>query len=430
MKKNLGMLIFLFAFYSNIHAGNSNQKYIPPQPFMNLFFDFAGIKFGFYPTDRLEGRISASQALIDSELALAPKNNQDGPLLLFINWDLYIYDENRNLLLNENYTSNPKQGVFEMGSLAHVMPALAYYVQVKENGSDAWRKGLKTMLDDLRAIKKLNSQKHNNWFDKLNARSWHPIKNNILNMVDYACSLTGNYIQYVLKTGDLNKKSFQEKFLLRADSDYPIPYQNVVIGSFMLTVLETLNSLDNKVTKLDINWAGAKIVVRNAIGTNFNAGAIAESNWVLPLVKALSGGKVTDEQIVLAPYAGLRSDLGKKKLSKDSFIYYRDKAWARPINEEMTAKKVFPFIPDLPKQKRKSLPGDYGVTKADDIASFVIRLKDTLSDRTKQIVNSVGYWLPGEYQAKKGQITKMDIPGVTTGFPKGVEGYPAHSPDF
>ena len=74
---------------------------------------------------------------------------------------------------------------------------------------------------------------------------------------------------------------------------------------------------------------------------------------------------------------------------------------------------------------RAAIPGDYNFSKKDDIDDFVIRLKHSLSDATEMLSNATAYWMAGELAAKNWDYNKIDIPGLTTGFPEGITAYPA-----
>ena len=56
---------------------------------------------------------------------------------------------------------------------------------------------------------------------------------------------------------------------------------------------------------------------------------------------------------------------------------------------------------------------------------FVIRLKYSLSDANEMLSNATAYWMAGELAAKNWDYNKIDIPGLTTGFPEGITAYPA-----
>ena len=65
---------------------------------------------------------------------------------------------------------------------------------------------------------------------------------------------------------------------------------------------------------------------------------------------------------------------------------------------------------------------------AEDIGDFVQRLKKSFGDKTQLLSNTIGFWVPGELAAKGFDPAAVDIPGLTTGFPEGVDAYPADSP--
>lgn len=44
--------------------------------------------------------------------------------------------------------------------------------------------------------------------------------------------------------------------------------------------------------------------------------------------------------------------------------------------------------------------------------------------------NTVGFWIAGEAVAKGWDLTKMNIPGLTHGFPDGLDDYPMTAPEI
>ena len=70
------------------------------------------------------------------------------------------------------------------------------------------------------------------------------------------------------------------------------------------------------------------------------------------------------------------------------------------------------------------LPGDPGTTPADAIDQFMIRMKHSLRDAREMLSNTVAFWMVQELADKEWNVGKVNIPGLTTGFPPGVPGYP------
>ena len=71
-----------------------------------------------------------------------------------------------------------------------------------------------------------------------------------------------------------------------------------------------------------------------------------------------------------------------------------------------------------------SWPGDPGFTSADNISDFMIRLKHSLRDEKEMLSNTVGFWMAQELGDNGWDPSKVDVPGLTSGFPAGVQGYP------
>jgi hypothetical protein len=89
---------------------------------------------------------------------------------------------------------------------------------------------------------------------------------------------------------------------------------------------------------------------------------------------------------------------------------------------------VFASIPTIYLPDRPPLPGDYFVTPAGAIDEFMIRMKHSLRDAREMLSNTVAFWMVQELARRSWDAGTVDIPGLTTGFPAGVSGYPAVTP--
>ena len=68
------------------------------------------------------------------------------------------------------------------------------------------------------------------------------------------------------------------------------------------------------------------------------------------------------------------------------------------------------------------------MTQAGAIDQFMIRMKHSLRDAREMLSNTVAFWMVRELANKNWVAGAVEIPGVTTGFPGGVAGYPAVTP--
>ncbi|MCE0721684.1 DUF5624 domain-containing protein [Legionella resiliens] len=409
----------------NEGGNTANTGYVTPQAFWSLYYDFTGNGEAQYP----KGKINISQTLFQSELKknrnLAQQDH--GSLILFINSTLYIYNSDGQLELEQLMRTAPNSGFTEMTAVSHIGPALMYLAKIKENGESNWKSQMEILLKDVKAVKKINAQTENNWLEHVNAPAWKPHLTLIHNMIDYACSMAGNYMSEVLRgkqTFDMN--SLQNNFL-DGNNIYPIPYNNVMVGTFMLTALQSMDELHRKIAPLNTDWSSAKVIIRFVAGSNVSAGLTKDSNWLVPFVEALSNYTLPSDRIYIAPYAAVKSSLGEHQMPRTDYDYYNN-IWASRHNRTLIANKVFTHIPSIFLPDRPSIPGDYAYSKQPKIEDFLIRLKFSLAEPTQMLSNTVGFWMAGELAAKNWDYNKISIPGITTGFPQGISAYPSDNP--
>lgn len=425
----LTLLSMLLVTHMALAGANNHLKhntFTTPKPFMDLFYDFTGSTLPGYP----KGKINASQSLLNVVKPHLSSPSEAGPLILFVNSSFYIYDASGKRQLAMQLRASQHTGFFPMTAISHIGPAIAYYAKVKEEGGTDWKAGLNQLLKDINAVRRLNQSTKDNWLDTLHEPIFMQHRKAIQNMVDYACAMSGNYISEVLKGKPFTEDRVYQDFYHHSAKRFPIPYNTVMVGTFMLTATETLDSIYRAVKGVSLNWSSARVLVRNVAGQNLTAGVSKESNWLVPLIINLSDGKLAENRVFIAPYAKVVPSLGKQKLPQKDLDYYRLTVWGTTYNRVSIAKRVFTAIPNIESDSLKSLPGNYDNTPPSDMLAFMKRLKYTLSEPTEMLSNSVAFWMVGEFAAKRGNLKKIIIPGLTMGFPKGIKAYPTHSPEI
>ncbi|APF03617.1 TPA: DUF5624 domain-containing protein [Legionella pneumophila] len=411
---------------NSVSSNVLNNIYVTPQAFWDLYFDFTGDETPGYP----KGKINISQTLFQSEMkknnSLAQQN--EGQLILFINSTLYIYNSDRQLELKQLMRTAPNSGFTEMTAISHIGPALMYLAKIKENGDASWKSQMENLLKDIQAVKVINAQTPNNWLEQVNAPAWKPHLTTIHNMIDYACSMAGNYMSDVLNEKlSFNITSLQNDFL-NGNKTYPIPYNNVMVGTFMLTALQSMDQLHSKISQLKIDWPYAKVIIRFVAGSNVSAGVSKGSNWLVPFVQALSNNTLATDRIYITPYAAVKSSLGAQELTQADYNYYNNTVWGARHNRTIIANEVFTNITSIFLPDRPAIPGDYTYSKQPKIEDFLMRLKFSLAEPTEMLSNTVGFWMAGELAEKNWNYNKISIPGITTGFPQGISTYPNNNP--
>jgi Domain of unknown function (DUF5624) len=274
-------------------------------------------------------------------------------------------------------------------------------------------------------VRALNAQASDNWLDRLNQGAWSAYKAQIRNIVDYACARTLDYISGLGDGARFTTAGVNDDFFNGTSAAYPIPFVNVMIGTFMLEALRGAANTQTALTRLKLDWPRAMALVMSRAGTNVSSGLTEGTNWLVLFLKAVSGFTLPDDRIKIVPYAQVRPSLGQAQLAGADLAYYVDRVWGPLFYRTIVSDLVFASIPTIYLPDRPPLPGDYDVTKAGAIDQFMIRMKHSLRDDREMISNTVAFWMVPELARKNWDASAVDIPGLTIGFPAGVAGYPA-----
>jgi len=404
--------------------GTNASGYTTPQAFLDLYFDFSGSQAADYP----KGKIPIGLLLSQSEQGTTKTASSPGPLILVVSSGLYVYSvADGKLLGSASFRASRNSGFYQMTSVSHVGPAVSYLAQIKANGDARWKPALLSLLKHLRAVRQLNAVTEGHWLDRLDSPIWSAHKTKVRNMVDYACAKAGNYLYSVRDGKDLSLEAVQKNFLSGTSEEFPISYNAVMVATFMLSAIEGAYTVYESLTDVNIDWSNAMVVVRSEAGINYSAGLTKSTNWLVPLVRGLSNNALPEDRIIIAPYAEARESLGQAVLPKADLDYYALNVWGQLYQRGPIARKVFSHIKDIKIADRAAIPGDYSYTKSENFEDFMTRLKHSLADPREMLSNTVGFWVPNELHAKSWDPNALDIPGLTTGFPAGIKGYPASS---
>jgi hypothetical protein len=403
-------------------AAQTPSRYRAPAELMDLFFDFTGSNEPGYPV----GQPTLGQMLTRSVIANEPGRDEPAPLVLVVGSDIYVYDSKSGSRLgHEQFRDDPTSGFFEMTSIIHIGPALAYLAQIKANGDERWKARLASLQAHVAQVRALNKRAANSWLDRLDQPAWRTRKPQIRNMVDYACARTLNYIGALGNGDSFTVTGVNNDFFNGTSAEYPIPFVNVMIGTFMLDALRGASDTQAALARAKIDWPRAMVLVSSRAGSNVSAGLTEGTNWLVLFLKAVSGFTLPDDRIKIVPYAEVRPSLGQTQMASADLNYYVQRVWGPLFYRKVISDRVFSEIPTIYLPDRPPLPGDYDVTKAGAIDKFMIRMKQSLRDAREMLSNTVAFWMVQELANKNWDPAAVDIPGLTTGFPTGVEGYPA-----
>lgn len=396
--------------------------YTTPAAFMDLFFDFTGSNEPGYPA----GQPTLGQMLTQSIIAKEPASAASGPLVLVVGSDIYVYDSKSGArLAQQQFRADRASGFYELTAISHIGPALAYLAQIKANGDARWQARLASLQTHVAEVRALNARADDNWLDRLNQPAWSTRKAQIRKLVDYACARTLDYIGSRGNGDRFTTAGVNADFFNGTSPQFPIPFINVMIGTFMLDALRGAADVHDALARLKPDWPHAMVLVSSRAGSNVSAGLTEGTNWLVLFLKAVSGFTLPDDRIKIVPYAEVRPSLGEAQLASADLTYYVQRVWGPLFYRKLVSDQVFASIPTIYLPERPPLPGDYFVTQAGAIDQFMIRMKHSLRDAREMLSNTVAFWMVPELAHKNWDVAAVDIPGVTTGFPAGVAGYPA-----
>jgi Domain of unknown function (DUF5624) len=324
----------------------------------------------------------------------------------------------------QRFRADRTSGFYELTAISHIGPALAYLAQIKANGDARWKERLESLRTHVAAVRAVNARRADNWLDRLDQPAWAPHKTAIRDMVDYACART---LAYIASLGDgeaLSTASVNDTFFNGVSPQFPIPFVNVMIGTFMLEGLRGAVDVQTQLSRLKLDWPRAMVLVSSRAGSNVSSGLTEGTNWLVLFLKAASGFALPDDRVKIVPYAEVRSSLGEARLPAADLAYYVQRVWGPLYYRRVVSDQVFAGISTVYLPSRPPLPGDYEITPAQSVDQFMIRMKHSLRDAREMLSNTVAFWMVGELAAKKWDPAAVDIPGLTIGFPPGVKGYP------
>ena len=121
MEKSILMILMWYLLFSSEKNLLALDSYEIEKPFIDLFSDFTGKNIH----NSEKKKLNASQVLIESMNSGVEENKENGPLILIIGSDLFVYSNKGEKLLTIPIRADSKSGFFEMTAISHIGPTLA-----------------------------------------------------------------------------------------------------------------------------------------------------------------------------------------------------------------------------------------------------------------------------------------------------------------
>ena len=116
-----------------------------------------------------------------------------------------------------------------------------------------WQARLASLRTHTAQVRALNRRASDNWLDRLNQPAWSAHKAQIRSMVDYACGRTLSYIDSLGNGDRFTAAGVNDDFFNGTSAEYPVPFVNVMIGTFMLEALRGAADVHASLARLKLD---------------------------------------------------------------------------------------------------------------------------------------------------------------------------------
>ncbi len=412
----LGALVLAALAAAEAARGEDGGEVHVPAPVVErLYEDFV----------RSGGEASIALALTR---AMAERSaGEAGPLVLVVSEGVFVYGRDRALIAAAPVREDVSDGGVELTAISHVGPAVAYLASLAELGAP-WRSHAARLVENLRGFREMNAD--GRWMDGVTSRAFDGRREAIRAMLDYAASAAGRYLADKLSGPDeaFTLEDVKTVFFDGGTAAYPVGYDAVMVGTFALATLSDADWTARALAAAPIDWAGARVVVNQRIGTNYGAGLTAGTNWMVDLLLRLSAGALPPASVLIVPYAERHAAVGEDPLPQAAFTYYDERVWQALTERTRVAEAALASIPAIAPETPRPLPGDWAVSEAGDVADFMMRLKHTFASPAQLLSNATGFWIAGALAEAGWAPSGVTVPGLEAGLPPGLDGYPTDSP--
>jgi hypothetical protein len=354
---------------------------------------------------------------------MADRKSAAGELLVASGTDVALFPGGGQPPVIESFRLKTR-GFVELAAISHLGPAVAALVRMREldPSSSAWRTDAERLVDQLRVVRETNTIEL--WREKIAVAAWEGRIPKIVDLIDYACATTSDHVQSAL--ADESRLTFarlRDNYLEATEPDAPpIPFNQVMIATFCLTALDISHRMISWLRSRKLNWEQLMILVTGQSG-RATAGLTWSSNNMCHLLARASEGRLRPERLYIAPHAANVASPQNNRADRWRSIehQYRTLWFNTHVNAEL-AGRMFEGYP----RYQFTTPGrpiiDHGtatvnelpaISSAQDMFTFVTRLRFVLEDPRQLISNCVADYVIDRLCEHDYRPERVEIPGFT-----------------
>jgi len=357
-------------------------------------------------------------AHLNSQLA---RINAGDPLMVMTGSDIVIFPGDGGEPLTESFR-NSTRGFIEVTATSHLGVAVPYIVRQRELGEPNWENDARRLIEQSAKVQEINTVAY--WRDTVAVEAWAGLEEKIVDMVDYSCDVTRDYLTRGLADPSiLTFPYLRDQFLDPVDStEVPVPMNDMMAATFALVFLETGHRIIRWLRALDFDWSRMMVMIAGRAGRP-TAGLTWQTHSMCHLLWQASGQKLVPERLLIAPHApGLVladvADLERRSTIEAQFrqiwfscrttvevgrLMFEDYPAFRPLLNNAP-------IVDASTQSIGELPI---VRSADDRRAIITRLRFVMEDSGQQLANAGAQFMIDQLCAADNQPEKVIVPGFT-----------------
>ena len=316
------------------------------------------------------------------------------------------------------------RGFVELAAISHLGPAVAALVRMREldPARSPWRADAQRLIDQLRVAREANTEQL--WRDQIAVAAWAGRVPKIIDLVDYACAITLDYLLSAL--ADESRLTFERLracyLEATAPGSPPIPFNHVMIATFCLTALDISHRMIAWLRGRALDWERLMVLITGQSG-RATAGLTWSSNNMCHLLARASNGRLAPARLYIVPHAPDLAPTGGEEGDRWHRLeqQYRTLWFNTSVNAELAGRMFEGYpryrfaLPQAPVIDRTTewvseLPA---VASAQDMFALVSRLRFVLEDPRQLISNCVADFVIDRLCEHDGRPERVEIPGFS-----------------
>ena len=345
----------------------------------------------------------------------------DTPILISTGSDLVLFPGRGREPVLESFRHSTR-GFKELTAVSHLGTAAAWVVEMQETGVDGWQLWARRFLAQCQAVRAVSTVPY--WTSQVAVEAWKGWEPKIVDLVDYACRTTEDYLQAGLRDPSVfTYEELRQRFLEPAQpGTLPVPFNDVMVATFALTFLDIAHRMLRWLKSLDLDWQTVMVMICGSSGRP-TAGLTWATNNMCHLLWRASSKTLTPEHLLISPHApslNLEMIKGGADL-RDLEKAYRTLWCKTRVTAEIGGRMFagFPaFEPDIgqapvitdPSQKLSNMPR---LKHPNDRFTAISRLRLVMEDPRQLLSNSVAEYIIDELSDADLDPARITIPCFT-----------------